>query len=80
MTLMEQKDPDMLINLEYMHSLMLEADCVFEREAAQYDTAIQHVDHDEYDAFEAEKQIQDVVHKYAGIVMERSEREKRKRK
>jgi hypothetical protein len=34
MTLMEQKDPDMLINLEYMHSLMLEADCVFEREAA----------------------------------------------
>jgi nicotinic acid phosphoribosyltransferase len=45
MTLMEQKDPDMLIHLEYMHFLMLEADGIYEREAALCDTSKQNVDH-----------------------------------
>ena len=75
MILVEQKDLNVLIPLEDMHSLVLEADGTHETEARLCETAIATVDHDEY---EAEKKIQDVVHKYAAHqVMERLDRKKK---
>ncbi len=63
-----------------MHSLMLEADAIHEREAALHDAAIRNEDRDDYDAFEAEKHIQEVVHIYADIVMEKSKRKRKEQK
>jgi len=41
------------------------------------DAAIRNEDHYVYNVFEAEKQVQDVVHKYADIVIKKSERKRK---
>jgi len=62
-----------------MHSLMSEADAIYEREAALHDAAIWNEDYNDYNAFKAEKQIQDILHKYADILMKNSERKRREK-
>jgi hypothetical protein len=63
-----------------MHYLMLEADAIHEREAALHDVAIRYEDRDDYDAFEAEKHVQEVVHIYADVVMENLKGKERRRR
>jgi hypothetical protein len=69
MTLLEEKNRDILINLEDMCSSISEADVMYETEAALCDASVKNKDNDEYGAFEAKKKLHDAVHKYQILLL-----------
>jgi hypothetical protein len=72
MDVIQLRDPNVLIPLEVMHALIRDADSVYELEARLREYTMQTKEYDDYEQFDVEKQLQEIVHLYAGKVMERA--------
>ncbi len=72
MDVVQLKDPNVLITLEEMHALIRDADSIYKEEVKLRERAMKIKDFDEYEKFEVERHLQDLVHLYVDRVMERA--------
>ncbi len=70
MDVVQLKDPSVLITLEEMHALIRDTDSIYEQEVKLRERAMQTKDFDEYEQFEVDRHLQELVHFYADKVME----------
>jgi hypothetical protein len=66
------KDTNVLITLEEMHALIRDTDNIYEQEVKLWEYTMQTKDFDEYEQFEVDRHLQELVHFYADKVMERA--------